>query len=78
MTEKDHYKYGLSGYKVDVEVAEKLRAQIRTQRDRIRALEDALREASNDCKELGGPTAGARWDHLLPVPETSAQREVAK
>lgn len=30
MTEKDHYKYGLSGDKVDVEVAERLRAQIRT------------------------------------------------
>lgn len=29
MTEKDHYKYGLSGDKVDVEVAERLRAQIR-------------------------------------------------
>jgi hypothetical protein len=30
MTEKDHYKYGLSGDKVDVEVAERLRAKIRT------------------------------------------------
>jgi hypothetical protein len=29
VTEKDHYKYGLSSDKVDVEVAEKLRAQIR-------------------------------------------------
>lgn len=29
MTEKDHYKYGLSGDKVDVDVAERLRAQIR-------------------------------------------------
>lgn len=30
MTEKEHYKYGLSGDKVDVEIAERLRAKIRT------------------------------------------------
>lgn len=46
MTEKDHYKYGLSGDKVPVELAERFRA-------RIRALEAALAKLDTTAKYLG-------------------------
>lgn len=61
MTERDHYKYGLSGDKVDVEVAERLRAKIREKDARIRELEsenEALRKRATPCIPHDGPDDG--------------------